>query len=806
MTPLHYIYAILAAGAIALGAAGCDDAPPSGPGTPPATDRITLSVSVPLADATRSPSDPLNEYTVSRLHLYFYTKAGHDDLTSLPAYHTVADGEFQYTRSISLPLPDDAMQSGGLLGDGADGCYIYAIANAEPPADGEALTVSRLKATTVDSRFDRTETQPAFAMDGFAELTYDPATRTLGGSLPLQRAAARITLSLDLPDSIQTEHQTIDPTDGTAHTGTRTYRPRAEEMRVWISNGVKRSPLNTAPAPAADDCLYSNRISAAAGEGSAFTPDPAREEYRYVQEIPFYSYPASWDPYSPHGNCHLTLSIPWSYTGDDGATRTTVTYYRLSVQPGKCAIERNTLYDMRVAISRLGSTDVQQPVEMTIDWTYNMQWNIQTLPTDIKEIRYLLLNNNDYSAALAAYAYRMDNETEISIPYNTSHPVEIEEVKMEWYDYRNDTSRSLTLTPSGAYRYGSATGYAPATDFAGIELDAATSTLRLRRDMLHVAWSGNAPSISGSTAINAYTFRIRLRHSDAPEGDPSSHATVSVTQIPAICITAQLTSDGTTRFINSNNTSYSVQTGGSWYNPVYTNKGYVTTSNSWPTGEKQQRYWLGSYHSEATYVNNKNTYILTISKFADGDDYVIADPRTRSADNLNESGTAATATADWSIAASGRQLQHYYPADRSDARLRFIAPQLRVASQWGVTYQISRTAAERRCASYQENGRPAGRWRLPTAAEIEYISGLSNRQYIPYLFGSEGGNASYWCASGGIDVYNDASNPRVEIVETTASERRAVRCVYDEWFWGTDTLTNKTTFTWGDRPRSTSGN
>lgn len=118
--------------------------------------------------------------------------------------------------------------------------------------------------------------------------------------------------------------------------------------------------------------------------------------------------------------------------------------------------------------------------------------------------------------------------------------------------------------------------------------------------------------------------------------------------------------------------------------------------------------------------------------------------------------------------------------------------------------------SERRCASYQEDGRPAGRWRLPTAAEIEYISRLSNKQYIPYLFGTRGNTANYWCASGGIDVDNDTNNPSVTIIPENQEtlSRRAVRCVYDEWFWTTDTLTNanKGRFRWGDRARSTNGN
>ena len=774
----------------------CDDALSDGP-LQPASDCICLNVSVPVI-ATRAPADDLNEFTVNQLHLFFYRQAGHSDDTSLPAYDLVIDGEFEYSRQLTLPLPDDALKAGGLFGPDADECFVYAVANVD-----ESLLVSRtvnaLKATVIDSDFDKTEVQPSFAMDGFATLTLDRAGRTVSGTVTLQRAAAKLTLSVDLPPSIDVKQEIVDPFDGSVQVVNTTYYSRAEDMHVWISNGVKRSGLNTQPLPASDNNLYSNDISAAKGMGSAFTYDPSRPKYAYIQDIPFYSYPNRWDSFSPKGNCFLTLEIPWYYIDEHGSVHNVVTYYRLTVQPERYYIERNTLYDMRVTIGRLGGITVQKPVDMLYDWNYNMQWNIQTLPTDIKEIRYLLLNNNDFSSELDAYYYNLENETLISIPYNTSHPVEIESVELSWRDYRNDHNRDITLTPGGGYPYGGLTDYTPLTDYAGIELDAANSTLNFKRDLLHIAWDTRTdrPEITSETAINAYTFRIRLRHVDAVAGDPSSHATVIVTQIPAIYISSQYTSDGNSRFINSNNTRYN-------RNGAY--RGYVTTSDNYPGNTKQRRYWLGSYHSQASYVQNKNTYILTISKFAAGDNYIIADPRTRAVDNLNEPGTSATAVAGWSMPVGTRQLQYYYPADRSADKLRFIAPQLRVASQWGVTYQISRTAAERRCASYQENGRPAGRWRLPTAAEIEYISRLSNKQYIPYLFGSAGGDAQYWCASGGINVDNDAYNPGVTIVETSETERRAVRCVYDEWFWTTDTLVNKRTFTWGDRLRSVSGN
>lgn len=761
--------------------------------TQPDSDCITLNVDIPFA-GTRAGSDGLNEFTVKSLHLFFYAAEGHDDDTSAAIYDVTIDGEFVYSRHITLALPDNALKDGGLFGPASDRCYVYAVANVDESRLTSG-TVSGLKATVVDSDFDKTRVQDSFAMDGFAELSLNRADRIVSGTVTLQRAAAKLTLAVNLPDTIEVEQKIVSPLDGSEQIVRTTYHSRADRMHVWIANGVAQSRLNTPALPVAEDALYSNEIYAAENVGSAFTRDDSQPKYKYVQNVPFYSYPNRWDSFSPRGNCFLTLEIPWWYTDEQGKVQNIVTYYRLSVQPERYYIERNTHYDMRVTIGRLGGVSVQQPVDMLFDWNYNMQWNVHTLPTDIKEIRYLLLNNNDFSTQLDAYSYMMENETSISIPYNTSHPVEIESVQLVWHDFKNDRDRNITLAKTGTYTYSDCSAYQRTTHFAGIEVDPVKGTLNIRRDLLHISWNNRA-TITTDDAINAYTFTIRLRHTDAPANEPSARATVVVTQIPAIYITSLLTGSGT-RFINKQNTSYSNSN----------RKGYVTTSDSWPSTAQRRRYWLGSYHNDNN-VQNKNTYVLTISKFAANDNYVIADPRTRDIDNLNETGVSASAVAAWSMSDNSRQLQYYYPADDNAAKVRFIAPQIRVASQWGVTYQISRRAAQRRCASYQENGRPAGRWRLPTAAEIEYICRLSNKQYIPYLFGTEGSTANYWCASGGVDVNNSTTNPSVTVVETGTgdNERRAVRCVYDEWYWKGDTLTTKTRFTWGDRRRTTNGN
>ena len=112
---------------------------------------------------------------------------------------------------------------------------------------------------------------------------------------------------------------------------------------------------------------------------------------------------------------------------------------------------------------------------------------------------------------------------------------------------------------------------------------------------------------------------------------------------------------------------------------------------------------------------------------------------------------------------------------------------------------------KKRCATYQEDGYPAGRWRMPTRAELEYIVSLSVKGIIPKLFNDETDDSAgdYWCAHG---VASPKSSGTVSIEEDyDDNEEHAVRCVYDDWYWGSDrvltTDTQKQVFTWGDMPR-----
>ena len=80
-----------------------------------------------------------------------------------------------------------------------------------------------------------------------------------------------------------------------------------------------------------------------------------------------------------------------------------------------------------------------------------------------------------------------------------------------------------------------------------------------------------------------------------------------------------------------------------------------------------------------------------------------------------------------------------------------------------------------RCASYQEDGYPAGRWRLPTEAEIVFVYHLAEDLELlsnPFYYQS-----NYW-ANSGRRIYQGNFQP------ASTGGNYSSRCVYDLWYWG----------------------
>lgn len=112
-----------------------------------------------------------------------------------------------------------------------------------------------------------------------------------------------------------------------------------------------------------------------------------------------------------------------------------------------------------------------------------------------------------------------------------------------------------------------------------------------------------------------------------------------------------------------------------------------------------------------------------------------------------------------------------------------IAPIYKITSSYGAL--ISTTyfkVAQKRCATFQEAGYPAGRWRLPTLAEIAFIARLQKAGVINELFLTS--DTGYWTSSGGkIAITNDGITYTPEYASQSSSNACYARCVYDLWYW-----------------------
>jgi len=145
-------------------------------------------------------------------------------------------------------------------------------------------------------------------------------------------------------------------------------------------------------------------------------------------------------------------------------------------------------------------------------------------------------------------------------------------------------------------------------------------------------------------------------------------------------------------------------------------------------------------------------------------------------------------------------LTNYYPTNATGTE-NMIAPAILIASSYGKTAYNNMTLerAALRCALYQEDGYPAGRWRLPTFSEVKFIMELSTADKIPTLFQMDKPDwVGYWCANGKVVEDNNGNILLQTPGNYTNSSNTAPRCVYDLWYWGEEHTTYASTWHLGD--------
>lgn len=469
----------------------------------------------------------------------------------------------------------------------------------------------------------------------------------------------------------------------------------------------------------------------------------------FVQSVPFYSYSTKWTT-GAENEVYLELAIPWAVKTEGDAEPTYQTfYYQVPVSADKMSLVRNAYYKLTLDVGVLGG--LTKPV--TVEPSYVViDWGTNNVNVTLSRPKYLVVDEN---------YVEIFNQNSYSIGYNSSEPVTITVDKIVFNSYRYANTRTVTITRSGTTISPNAT---LTVNDKYADYSAANDTTNSEVDFSH--------TMLANTFV-PHEIYITVKHTNDTTGTFSEQ--IVIKQYPPIYIVSDK-SNGKV-FVNK-------ASSGGVYDDRGSNRGTYLGSIA-----------TGVSGSDTGINDNQNMYNVYITSLPASYTNIIGDPRVETGTTLSNIGGLTK-----------------YRQARTDVT-NIIAPAFKIASSWGKTQPMTYDGAVRRCASYQESGYPAGRWRLPTQAEIEFMQLRVANKDIPSLFnGVDDGNnrdhayRGYWAADGmaywpGYGTNGNSLGPAAGFYEPGGdmNTEQSVRCVYDIWYWGEGRVQSAlTTAQWGD--------
>ena len=772
----------------------------------------------------------------SSVDIFFFPEDAADNTSSVKNLSvTIKEGGY-----VQIPVTIGDLYT--IFGSTAAGSMadVYVVANYDGATTIDHTrhyTLGELKNLQLQKASWITFPQEYFVMTGKASITLsDPSGNTpASGVVNMRRIASKLSFKMTVASEIVVENTTRDANGEVIERSLDRWTPVEDAMTVYLQYGMNyarlggqalKVPSNPKGAGATDSLFTydANKLvkTTATKDRTRIIIDALEKiedgvddqgnptyswnlethkdtipvpvyETRYNANTakmgPFYSYPVTWDP-GVQTEPFLKLIIPWN-----NGSRTKYYYYKIPFSG--TSLEANNWYEITLDVQVLGGEDAT-PVPLTasykvVDWVQGSEAQTETVAA-----RYLSVPRTEWI---------MYNQDSLEIPITSSHDVQIVgyQVKSGGTAVNNAFAAADKYDADGNPRSGAWVGadpsiYNPFTATlvtSGVTESTTVGTINaakpnfndntlgtpvptvvnasswfdeaeVTRESIILRHTLNNDLSTSNYDVAPYWIMLRLRHKDAPD---TYYKDILIEQRPAIYIEPNQNPDN-----------------GSTSN-VGAHKGYVYVNNGQNTNNS---YW---YVVRGLDGGNKNVnmYVIHASVLDASSSYLLGDPRSETIDNLNYTFSSATAL----YGTTPRGLTYYYPTQETAAVQNFIAPTLRVASSYGVCGNaISKDNAKRRCASYQEAGYPAGRWRVPTRAEVEFITTLSSQGVIPTLFNV---GSQYWCATGAVTPNNNGT------LSNSNSSTAYVRCVYDEWFWmdTTNPTVSRTQFTWGDQPLNT---
>lgn len=781
-------------------------------------DCIMLSVSNSPMTKAVAPAGAEYERQLKRLDCFFYEKGQ----TGAPcAYYKKVD--LSEVGGAVIPLYVDESIINAIF-PSQNTCDVFLIANLPTgtfESGGSGTDVPTLEKISLSLAGSYDAVDKPFVMwgEGTAEKGSD---NNASGEITLYRAAAKITITVNVPSQIKTTLTEING-DGTTTVTEKIMTPIFEDidgnstLKTAFHYGVNKTYLhadyvgNDGKSLLTEEDFFATDkkdyqyVSTTPAAGT--TP----EKYQYTCEVPFYSYARAWEKGASDA-AYLTLELPWK---DEEAANYDTYYYQILINGAGRSFEPNHWYDLNVNVGVLGSTVESKPTVIEDLTYYILDWTTEPESDSDTGDRYEDVEIQNYTYLIVPEKrLEINNATSGVIKFDASHKIGIlmdKAVKEVEILKGNTTKLEAFYVDCG----GSSPEVTP--------LEISTTHFTINESKGTLTYNYSIPEKVYSPIYVYVTIYLELDGIDGMSAEESEFSeNITIVQYPSMYIIPDLS------------TPYSI-----YVNDTYhTNQNNDITINGHNLGRAPGTQ--GNYDGGDRYM-----YTVTVTSFKatntflapDGDryPYIIGDPRVRisdieldDADNYDMANHWAESYAirtddngniikqDGEIQYEQRPLGYYYPTETEGNAFQIVSPKFRIvsfhSSGWG---NITSKGAEMRCATYQEDGYPAGRWRLPTAAEIMFVCDLQNEGAITAIFYST--SSQYFCAT----EYDQDTRYKVRFQNNTASwttgETGSVRCVYDEWYWGSEREAaknpnyregvnntiqhgnNEYLFTWGDK-------
>ena len=674
-------------------------------------------------------------------------------------------------------------------------CYVYVLANLFTDTRtsinaASNLTLGNLKQFSFqDTNISADAKQECFVMfgGGMVSLTKDETTgvKTIAGNpIRVTRDAAKIELTVT---NIEEYVETIGE-DG--ETVVSRWKSMTDNVWVMFYEGVNKSNVHSQINEGlhylpnlnddSEDCYFD--LTSKNSKWRKLTAIDSNQPNKYLKhEFPFYTYLADWregSGYEDHAS-YMILVVPWQQvdptTNEPISGTPRYTYYQIKTSETDTYYE-NYYYRININVGVLGSFELPEPKQ--IEGTYMIvPWGEVGVDATMREPIYLIVETNHYT---------MNNVSTGSVPYLTSH--DLTQAYVSKVEYKALKNFNTVTRTNGT---------------AGLNTIFQTNTY-VNNERFQVSTADGKVTLTHNISPEQYTrydVTVRIRNSKGLEEE------IVFTIYPAIYVDKQ---DGGNAFVNGYfGNVINPPSSNSWYRNTNNDTSYRVRQN---TGNNPTHIWAGGAYNQNSSTNAYGSLItgdpglnttltrIKVTSFSENDEkfqiniernngstteeytYKITDPRVSSGWTSNDLYPyVVTASSRYDIAYTTQTWDDAGSIMVGTTERDKIAPEFLVTSAWGRCNpnSVSFDIAKKRCATYQEAGYPAGRWRLPTVAEISYIYTLQEKGVIDNLF-NPGHDGGYWSSEGYAVRYRN-SHPSLRLNYTGTDP---IRCVYDVWYWG----------------------